>query len=169
MLSACRELGIGASGFHEAEAAGLLGLTDTRILLRHPLVRSAAVYEASLARRRAAHAALARTLAGDSNVDRRAWRQARAAAVPQEEVAADLAETARRARDRRAHGAAARAFELAARLTPDPEKRAHRLFEAAEAAYLAGHVSAALDHLGVPARMSPPVYSERRSSICVVA
>src|SRR5262245_33416587 len=147
VLSACRELGIGASALHEAQAAGVLCVAETRVVFRHPLVRSAAVYEASLARRRAAHAALARALAGGSNADRRAWHQARAAAAPEEAVAADLASTARRARDRRAHGTAARAFELAARLTPDPEERARRLFDAAESAYLAGHVSAALDYL----------------------
>jgi GMP synthase-like glutamine amidotransferase len=147
VVSACRELGIGASAFHEAEAAAVLHVTDTSVIFRHPLVRSAAVYEAPLARRRAAHSALAGALAGASNADRRAWHQARAAAAPQEAVAADLAGTARRARDRRAHGTAARAFELAARLTPDPQERARRLFDAAEAAYFAGHVSAALDHL----------------------
>ncbi len=122
-------------------------VTETSVVFLHPLVRSAAVYEAPLARRRAAHAALARAQGGAWDADRRAWHQARAAAAPQEAVAADLAETARRARDRRAHSAAARAFELAARLTPDPQERARRLFDAAEAAYLAGHVSAALDHL----------------------
>ena len=147
VLSACRELGIGASALGEAEEAGLLHVAEASVEFRHPLVRSAAVYEAPLARRRAVHAVLARALAGASDADRRAWHQARAAAAPQEAVAADLAETARRARDRRAHSAAAHAFELAARLTPDPQERARRLFAAAEAAYLAGHVSAALDHL----------------------
>ena len=147
VLSACRELGIGPSALHEAQAAGMVSVAEARVVFRHPLVRSAAVYEASLARRRAAHAALARALAEASNADRRAWHQARAAAAPEETVAAGLAATARRARDRRAHGTAARAFELAARLTPDPEERARRLFAAAEAAYLAGHVSAALDYL----------------------
>ena len=79
--------------------------------------------------------------------DRRAWHLARAASAPDELPAAALAEAAGRARDRRAHGTAARAFELAARLTPDPEVRAERLLSAAEAAHLAGHVSATLDYL----------------------
>ena len=57
-----------------AEAAGLLGVTETHIKFRHPVVRSAAVYAAPLADRRAAHAALARALAGPC--DRRQTRLA---------------------------------------------------------------------------------------------
>ena len=147
LVRACSELGIDASAFDAAEAAGLLKVTETHIEFRHPVVRSAAVYGAPLTERRAAHAALAQALVGPSIADTRAWHLARAAAAPEERAAAALAEAAGRARDRRAHGTAARAFELAARLTPDPEVRARRLLSAAEAAYLAGHVSAALDHL----------------------
>ena len=147
LVRACSEFGVDAAAFGDAEAAGLLSVTETHIEFRHPVVRSAAVYGAPLADRRAAHAALARALAGPAIADRRAWHLARAAEAPDERSAAALAETAGRARDRRAHGTAARAFELAARLTPDPEERARRLLSAAEAAYFAGHVSAALDHL----------------------
>ena len=147
LVRACSELGLDASAFNAAEAAGLLRITKTQIKFRHPLVRSAAVYAAPIENRRAAHAALALSLTGQRTADRRAWHLARAASAPDELPAAALAEAAGRARDRRAHGTAARAFELAARLTPDPEVRAERLLSAAEAAHLAGHVSATLDYL----------------------
>jgi GMP synthase-like glutamine amidotransferase/tetratricopeptide (TPR) repeat protein len=147
LARACRELSLDVSAFDEAEDAGLLSVNETHIAFRHPTVRSAAVYGASLADRRAAHAALAQALVGPSTADRHAWHQARAASAPDEQSAATLTEAAGRARDRQAHGTAARAFELAARLTPGPDDRARRLLSAAEAAYFAGHVSAALDHL----------------------
>ena len=53
-----------------------------------------------------------------------------------------------RARDQGAYAAAAHALEQAARLTSDPDRRAERLLRAAQCAHLAGHVHAALDHLG---------------------
>jgi len=152
---ACGELGIDASAFSAAEAEGLLRIGKTKIEFRHPVVRSAAAYAAPIEDRRVAHKALALSLIGPSAADRRAWHLARAASAPDELSATALAEAAGRARARRAHGTAARAFELAARLTPDSEVRAERLLSAAEAAHLAGHVSAALDYLDA-ARASVP-------------
>src|SRR5262249_50480373 len=52
-----------------------------------------------------------------------------------------------RALSRHAHSAAARTLELAARLSPARAKRARRLVEAAEAAALAGHIHASVDHV----------------------
>src|SRR5262249_25855541 len=52
-----------------------------------------------------------------------------------------------RALSRHAHSAAARTLELAARLSPARAKRARRLVSAAEAAALAGHIYAAVDHV----------------------
>src|SRR5205823_4808785 len=64
-----------------------------------------------------------------------------------EGIAAALEQAAGAAAARGAGGAAARALESAARLTPDRDEAARRLFLAAGAAHPTGHVHAALDHL----------------------
>jgi len=147
LTQAGRELGIDATSLAAAEAAGLVTLGPTGVVFRHPLVRSAVVYHAQLAERRAAHAALAGAIAEAADPDRRAWHLGRAATGPDERAAQALCDAAGRAQNACAHGTAARAFELAARLTADAELQGHRLVCAADAAYLAGHLSAALDHL----------------------
>ena len=117
---------------------------------RHPLARVTVAYSALRADRLAAHAALADALDGNANT----WHRARAAQRPDESIAAALALLAV---DARAHGAfagAARAFERAARLTPEPELRAARLLEAGRAAHAAGQVNAALDHVDAALRTS---------------
>ena len=114
-----------------AERAGLVACFAGRIEFRHPLVRSAIYYGASPPDRRGAHALLARALVDDPVAEeRRAWHLASAAAGPDEEAAAELEAAAQRGR------AAAKdfAYERAARLTPDPERRARRLLAAANAA-----------------------------------
>ncbi len=110
----------------------------------HPLIRSVAVYNSLPSERRAAHAALADTATGP---DAHGWHTARATVAMDELAAAELTEAADRAVTRGAHGVAARAFELAARLTPGETMRASRLLAAARAAAAAGHLTAALDHL----------------------
>src|SRR5262245_5827168 len=108
----------------------------------HPLVRSIVVYGALCSERRAAHAAVA----GASTSDSSTWHAALAAPGPDERIAASLEDIAGRALSRHAHSAAARALELAAGLSPARAKRARRLVGAAEAAALAGHIYAAIDH-----------------------
>ena len=126
---------------------GLIGTEGGRVAFRHGLVRSTVIYGALRTERRRAHAALADAPELDSGSDAAAWHRALAAAGPDEEVAASLAEVAERAAVRGAPAAAARAYELAARLTPSARAGARRLVRAAEAASLAGHVFAAVDHL----------------------
>jgi GMP synthase-like glutamine amidotransferase/tetratricopeptide (TPR) repeat protein len=126
-----------------AQEAGLLAISGGHFLFPHPLVRSTVVYGALCSERRAAHGALAAV----SNSASSTWHAAFAAPVPDERIAASLENTASRALSRHAHSAAARTFELAARLSPARADRAKRLVGAAEAAALAGHIYAAVDHV----------------------
>ncbi|MFF4615955.1 AAA family ATPase [Nonomuraea jabiensis] len=141
----------GRAALHELEVAGLVRVEGASVRFRHPLIRSAVHEAAAPASRRAAHEALA----GLSEGDRRAWHLAAAALGQDESVAAALAETAARARDRGGYGDAATALARAAELTPAPHTRAVRLKDAAMAAWLGGRpgqaeslLAEARDHAG---------------------
>ncbi|MDX3224366.1 helix-turn-helix transcriptional regulator [Streptomyces sp. ME19-01-6] len=121
-----------------AEAAGLVVAGPAAITFRHPLIRSAVHAAASPADRRAAHEALAAVLGAAGDADRRAGHLAAVAIGPDEEIAADLAAAADRARARGGYADAADALTRAAQLTPDPAARARRLTDAAVAAWLGG-------------------------------
>ena len=138
VTAALNESGLGAADLEPAESRGLVSISPARgeLAFDHPLLRAAVYHDADPSARRAAHAALASALA--ATPERRAWHLALAAAGPDESVAAGLAEAAYQARRRGGHGAAARALELAAQLSPAADQRAVRLFEAAQAAALGG-------------------------------
>ncbi|MGW4395993.1 AAA family ATPase [Amycolatopsis nivea] len=106
------------------------------LAFRHPLMRSAIPAAATLSDRRRAQLALAETVR--EQPDRRAWHQARAAAGPDETVAAALESAAGRARRRGGAAAAIAALEQAAQLSEDPDARADRLLRAAELAVESG-------------------------------
>ena len=127
-----------------AEAAGLVALALDRLVFCHPLARAAAYRCAAPDERRAVHAALAHV---EPDPDRRAWHRAAATLGPNAEVADALEGAGLRARERGAYTAAASSLERAARLTADPPARARRLFQAAEAAWLAGHAERADERL----------------------
>jgi DNA-binding CsgD family transcriptional regulator len=74
----------------------------------------------------------------DPFAERRAWHAAAGTLEPDEDVAGALAAAAGAAAGRGGHAAAAAALEQAARLTPEPARRAERLRRAAEEAWLAG-------------------------------
>ena len=137
------------------KAAGSSASAPAKVTLAfdHPLLRSAVYHDASPSSRRAAHAALARALAGAP--ERHAWYLALAASGPDESVAADLADAARQAQRRGGHGGAARALELAAQLSPSADRRAVRLFEAAQAAALAGQATRVNDLLDAGLAVGP--------------
>ena len=120
------------SDLDPAIEARLIETGDQLIRFWHPLVRSAVYQAASVAERHAAHAALADVLAGDP--DRRAWHRAAAAVGPDASVATELEQAALRARRRGGVMTAAAAFERAAALTPDLDRRGALLLRAAEAA-----------------------------------
>ena len=126
LVVATREPGGEFRGLPEL-AVGGLGDGDARelvaLVIRQPLVRSAAYRAASPEERRAAHRALADATDPRADPDRRAWHRAQAAAGPDEEVAAELEHSAGRAQARGGFAAAAAFLERSAALTPGPARR----------------------------------------------
>ena len=141
VLAAAERLDIPATAADEAEELGLIEVADGRVRFRHPLVRSAVYQSAGAPLRRRAHGALAACLSGEWQADRRAWHRAAAVASADEDVAAELASMAERARARSGYAVAARALERAAQITPAPERRVARTIAAAHAFWLAGRGS----------------------------
>ena len=121
-----------------AEVAGLTWNDGLTIQFRHPLMRAAVYHGSTAPDRRLAHAALASTLTDPKSLVARAWHLAAAAQGEDEDVAAALERAGDEARRRSGLAAASRAFERAARLTPDRERRSTRLHEAGTDAYVGG-------------------------------
>src|SRR3954467_3041019 len=127
----------------EAAAGQQLLQIGAQVRFRHPLVRSAAYRGASLSDRRAGHGALAAATDSEADPDRRAWHRAHAAIAPDEEVAAELIDSASRAEGRGGIAAAAAFCERAVTFTPDAAERASRALTAAQMKLEAGDLSAA--------------------------
>lgn len=140
--AAAQALGVSVDDAEPAELAGLISL-DSRVVFRHPLVRSAVYRSEPAARRHRVHAALADVIGGADTADYRAWHRGRAIASPCEPVAAELVASAERARRRGGVAATAAFLESAVNLTPDPSLRARRALQAAAAKLDAGDPVAA--------------------------
>ncbi|MFC7535224.1 AAA family ATPase [Actinoplanes sp. GCM10030250] len=134
---AAGRLGIAPDAAVAAEAAGLIEV-GARVRFRHPLVRSAALHAADPARLREVHRALADVTDAGQDPDRRAWHRGHAAVGPDEDVAAELEQSAGRALARGGRAAAAAFLERAAELTLDSRTRSARLLAAAHARFAAG-------------------------------
>ena len=130
--------GEGSDALSEAEAAGLIRLTSGGIEFCHPLVRSAAYHLAVPAQRRAAHQVLAGWLAG-RDAERAAWHLSAAATGPDAAAAAALDAAAALAVRKGAPLEAAAAWERAAELSGEAQRRFARLVAAAEAALSGGN------------------------------
>jgi DNA-binding CsgD family transcriptional regulator len=141
-------LAIGAGAARPATDAGLAEF-GARVRFRHPLVRSAAYRSASVQTRQELHRALAEVTDPAVDPDRRAWHRAQAAAGPDEEVAAELEQSAGRAQRRGGLAAAAAFLERSVGLTLDPARRAQRALAAAQAEHQAGALDAALGLLAM--------------------
>ena len=145
---AAGRLGIDTLAAGPAAEAGLAEF-GARVRFRHPLVRSAVYQSASAQDRQEVHQALAEATDPQTDPDRRAWHRAQAAAGPDEEVAAELEDSAGRAQARGGLAAAAAFGERAALLTPDPARRAGRTLVAAQASLRAGAFGKALELLAM--------------------
>jgi DNA-binding CsgD family transcriptional regulator len=139
---AAAALGIGPDAATPASEAGLLSV-DATVRFRHPLVRSAAYRLAGEEDRRRVHAALADATPAELDPDRRAWHRAAAASGLDEQVAAELEQSAGRARTRGGWAAAAAFLARATELTPDPAGRAQRALAAAHAKMQSGDTGSA--------------------------
>jgi DNA-binding CsgD family transcriptional regulator/tetratricopeptide (TPR) repeat protein len=145
---AAGRLAIGAGAAGPAEEAGLAEF-GAGVRFRHPLVRSAAYRSASVQTRQELHGALAEATDPAADPDRRAWHRAQAAPGPDEQVAAELEQSAGRAQRRGGLAAAAAFLERSAGLTLDPARRAQRALVAAQAKHQAGALDAALGLLAM--------------------
>ncbi|MFI6387695.1 ATP-binding protein [Nonomuraea sp. NPDC050540] len=145
VLAAGKELGVGLDDLQPAERAALIRVTGAGIAFRHPLIATAAYRGMPMARRMAAHRALA---GAADDLDTRALHLSLVTIAPGEETAVELVAAAERARLRTACAAAAHLYRQAAHLTPAPDERAVRLAEAATLALSAGDVDVAADLAG---------------------
>jgi DNA-binding CsgD family transcriptional regulator/tetratricopeptide (TPR) repeat protein len=157
---------LGISARAAAAAAVAAGLVEfgTQVQFRHPLARSAAYWSASLSVRQRMHAALAEVTDPVADPDRRAWHRARAAAGPDEEVAAELERCAGRAQARGGLAAAAAFLERSVALTVDTTRHAERILAAAQASMQAGAFDKALEVLSMVEGIGPESLDELASA-----
>jgi DNA-binding CsgD family transcriptional regulator len=146
VLRAASRLGIPPGAAAPAVEAGLLGL-HVRVWFRHPALRWATYRSASPEERRAAHRVLAEVTDPRIDPDRRAWHRAKAADGPDEEVAAELENSAGRAQGRGGLAAAAAFLERAVVLSVDPVRRTERGLAAAHVSLRAGAFAKAKEML----------------------
>lgn len=119
--------------FRPATEVGLVRPEGDRLLVRHPLVRSGVLQAETLARRQAAHAAVAAVLEADPY--RRSWHRGQSIVGPDDKIADELEANAAVALGRGAVMSAISLLERSAQLTSASALRGHRVLVAAEHAF----------------------------------
>jgi DNA-binding CsgD family transcriptional regulator len=147
-------LGLDLSDLVPAEAAGLITVHHSHIEFRHPLARSAIYGDTPPDRRRTLHRALASALP-DTEADRRAWHLALASFGPDDAASSALEQAGQRAHQRSAYDVSSRAFERAALLAPEEDRKARLRYAAADAAWLGGLADRAMALLDQADRHAP--------------
>jgi DNA-binding CsgD family transcriptional regulator len=138
---AAQTLGIDQEASASAEHLVEIG---PHVRFRHPLVRSAAYTGATSTHRRAAHLALAGATDPLTDPDRRAWHRALAASGLDEDVAAELEQSAGRAQARGGLTAAAAFLRRSVTLTEEMPVRVRRALSAAQVSLQAGEFDSAV-------------------------
>jgi DNA-binding CsgD family transcriptional regulator len=141
LFGALEQLGLTEEDLAPAESSGVVTVRGSRLLFRHPLIRSAAYHGQTLSERRAAHSALGQTA---SDGRQRAWHLAQAATGQDQGVAMGLADAADDARRRGGMAEAAVTYARAAELSPFPATAAELQLDGAACAHQAGNVEQAL-------------------------
>jgi DNA-binding CsgD family transcriptional regulator len=141
LFAVFEKLGLGEGDLAPAEASGVVTVRGSRLVFRHPLIRSAAYHGQTLAERRRSHAALGEVA---TDARQRAWHRAQAATGKDAEVAAALADAADDARRRGGMAEAAVTYARAAELSPFPATAAELQLDGAACAQQAGNVEQAL-------------------------
>lgn len=136
VIDAWHALGLSSADLVEAERADLIAQATDGYEFTHPLMRSAVLNAAQPWRLRAAHRALAESLAR-SSFERRAHHLDLAADGPDDEAAEALEIVASHAARQGAQEVAAAAWERAARRSTSELQRARRLGEAGYASWRA--------------------------------
>lgn len=126
--------GLSLSALEAAEEAGLVHAGEDGYELRHPVLRPLVLAHCPVARRLRVYRVLAELSSGEL----RTWYRAAAAAGPDETVAAALAEEAAQTRRRGALATSAQVWYRAAELSPEAQKKAVRLLNAAQDAFFGG-------------------------------
>ncbi|MED7931543.1 AAA family ATPase [Nonomuraea sp. LP-02] len=144
---AAASLRVDTGPLHRAELDELLSYDGTRLVFRHPLIRSAIYHSAGADRRAAIHRALAAAFDGPADQHRRAWHLGQAAVGPDEQAAEQLERSAEQVASRGGPAAAMAALSRAAELTADDRRRGRRLWTAAHAALHGGFTARAMELL----------------------
>jgi DNA-binding CsgD family transcriptional regulator len=120
-----------ADDFAPAVAARIFVSVDTVAEFRHPLIRSGVRQALGAARRRQIHGALAAVL--HATPGRQIWHRVAATVGPDDELAAELSDLGDELHAHESAELAVRAYESAARLTPDARTRTAVLWRAFDA------------------------------------
>ncbi|MDX3103252.1 LuxR family transcriptional regulator [Nonomuraea angiospora] len=164
---AAASMGIATDVLHRAELDDVLTHDGTRLVFRHPLIRSAIYHSATANRRVAIHRALAAAFDAPADQHRHAWHLGQAAVGHDEHAADQLEHSAEQAALRGGPAAAMASLSRAAELTVDGPRRGRRLWSAAHAAAQGGFTAAAAELLD-RAEREPSLDETDRISVAVM-